>query len=956
MAEVDIRISTRSRERPEPGPRALELRIHGVNNTPPSGMLDLSDDAIEQCSGDAAASFWQPKQDVLAKLAAGDRGYVPPGVKREAYSWGGMARNSVGGASGWQKTLGAFARVGWMLLLPFGLVNVAYWTRRLDDGPPTAEPAPATRHAIGGWLGGRGAASLRIIGLLLTLFATVSIAEIPMDLVGVQCFHDETATCGNLPKQVRFLHSWDTSQRLALLSLVPFAVMVGLWWLASVTRGRYDRVAGRTTATDPREADAASAVPSWPLLSTRGFWNHHVVTSRTAWLHLAAVAVLLEVVTAWHVAFGTGESCVQPDKLLTHSCRAQVLHPGRPLAESIMVGVGILLGIAIVVLTVISSDGAADVQSATLAKALHAAETAPGRRKADNAAANAYADEVERARALNSVYDVMQLTHRRRNTVVAVIVMISMTAYATQLAFLGFWRGPELTAPRLLGVSMAPAIILALLMGLSLSALLWRRVHHHGGLAIGLAIGIALLVSGGDWSWTRYLRVGVAVGTALVVAVAVWGRRGNARRRVEAWRGCAPGVACLLAVFVTMTLSSALVVTAGNVLNGSNTASSLAGSVRRAEAAATGPVKPGPAYLLLPQPYVWFGVALLATVAMLVVVLIVLALVVWIRGGTLRDPLPVSVADPDPIGAPSDEQKMSVPMNARRFAQVAHRTEPLLGLVVAIGTAFLLGSLLIAVAWTPHLQARGFYAFVNGALGAGQLASAAVGAGVIALTAGGKAAGGTRPLGLLWDLICFLPRAGHPFGPPCYAERAVPELIDRCRDWCETSDDTAPGIVLSAHSLGSVIAVATVFGTGANRATAQHLGQFSLLSYGSQLRAYFGRIFPELLGPAVLGCEPCPSAGLLDPDRGMRPGGVATSPQPASLSAQLAVGTEHGRWVSLWRRTDYLGFPVYAGDGTNVVDHGAEEIDTTSYLVAVLTHSNYPRTHAYSDALDQLVE
>jgi len=45
-----------------PTPEVLELRVHGVSNTPPRDMLDL-----------------------------------PPGITREAYSWGGMARTTAPG-------------------------------------------------------------------------------------------------------------------------------------------------------------------------------------------------------------------------------------------------------------------------------------------------------------------------------------------------------------------------------------------------------------------------------------------------------------------------------------------------------------------------------------------------------------------------------------------------------------------------------------------------------------------------------------------------------------------------------------------------------------------------------------------------------------------------------------------------------------------------------------------
>ncbi|MBB5168246.1 hypothetical protein [Mycobacterium sp. AZCC_0083] len=68
------------------------------------------------------------------------------------------------------------------------------------------------------------------------------------------------------------------------------------------------------------------------------------------------------------------------------------------------------------------------------------------------------------------------------------------------------------------------------------------------------------------------------------------------------------------------------------------------------------------------------------------------------------------------------------------------------------------------------------------------------------------------------------------------------------------------------------------------------------------------------------------------------------------LSAAKATNT---RWRNLWRRTDYLGFPVW-GYLDNPIDRRAEEVIRFDYLAEIQTHGGYPRTVAYDDAFEAL--
>jgi len=147
------------------------------------------------------------------------------------------------------------------------------------------------------------------------------------------------------------------------------------------------------------------------------------------------------------------------------------------------------------------------------------------------------------------------------------------------------------------------------------------------------------------------------------------------------------------------------------------------------------------------------------------------------------------------------------------------------------------------------------------------------------------------------------------------------------------------------------------------------------VTYGSQLQAYFSRIFPDLLGPTVLGVPPVPAPRFLadDPWPGFlqppRPAGDARRAWDESsvrcrLGGDLSPayardGTvplvrDNPRWRNLWRATDFLGFPVDQGrwdDADGPIDFGCQEADLTGYQPAVGAHSDYPRMPAYVGAL-----
>ena len=313
---------------PAAQPLVLELRIHGVSNTSPRNMLDLPDESITQIDGDQLGSFWQPTPQALAALEEVDRGYVPAGIRREAYSWGGMARTSIGGTKFVGQLLTVAGRIGWSLLIPFGLVNVAYWTRRLGEaGPAPDGPGQSPTWRPLTWTSRGRAAALRLAALLMTMVTAMTAAVLSLDFLGVQCFSATSARCSGLPSWTDFLYSWPLSRRLALLSFIPLLLFVFLWYLASRSRTRYEQATRDQTygqgAPQQRTPDASIAQPRWPLLSTPGFWNHAVISSSTATLHLSAIATYTALATAWHMRFAAAPDCAGFATLFTDACRAQ---------------------------------------------------------------------------------------------------------------------------------------------------------------------------------------------------------------------------------------------------------------------------------------------------------------------------------------------------------------------------------------------------------------------------------------------------------------------------------------------------------------------------------------------------------------------------------------------------------------------------------------------------------
>jgi hypothetical protein len=102
-----------------------------------------------------------------------------------------------------------------------------------------------------------------------------------------------------------------------------------------------------------------------------------------------------------------------------------------------------------------------------------------------------------------------------------------------------------------------------------------------------------------------------------------------------------------------------------------------------------------------------------------------------------------------------------------------------------------------------------------------------------------------RTIGVLWDVGTFWPRSYHPLSPPCYTERAIPDLQRRMW-WLH---DNEGRVVLVTHSQGTILGAAALVQTDCR----PDGDRPALITFGSPLLKLYGWAFPAYFGPALLG-------------------------------------------------------------------------------------------------------
>ncbi len=774
-------------------------------------------------------------------------------------------------------TSGSRWRVLWALLVPSMLANMAGWTaRRLEvSGDEERQRPPTSR-------GFRWAA--RLAALALTVCTAALVAMFTIDTLAYQC-------AGQLAcRRTGWLTTWLTAAaphdrpgaRLAVGAVVAGAVAALFFVLARRTRADYESAEPpAVVGGDRTPSRRAAAAHGGGLRSTR-FWSGALWHQHLSDLHLAAGVAVVAGMLGWCVV---GLERAAPASATGASTVATA---GTVLA---LVTVG-------VVVAVLASDDARHRVSDTLLGAALAALVLAG--------------------------------------VGALLVPLRLGPAAGDVA----------------AVLQPPGVLPGM------------RTAVNVGLGVGLGL-LAPLAVQQLAAWAHRWR------TALRTAPRGPGRLRAARERtrspVPVFPWAAPLVLDVVAVVVATTIQLSIIVTVadllGDVAYGFGPA---AGGT-----ATVGGVPTAEPTLWVP-PAVGSAAALLSLGLLGVLVVFAVGAALWWRVAARRaapgveDELraeyaaaAVRVALPRVARrsreawlwsafVPPDSTAQAAPFAEARAARSRPRRRPTAWVVRVAGNRLLAehsrdlaAILLVAIAGLGMLGAVAFLGWVwvlgrtvpmiQVPLGTG-LAALLPGAAVVALRAAFRSEQWRRGLGSLFDVGSFFPRSFHPFAPPSYTERAVPELTRRV--WL--LHDHGGRVVITAHSQGSVLAAA-VLGRESGRGADEPL--VGLVTLGSPLAKLYRWAFPALL-----------SDGFLQ-----------------GLGTGAAGGIGALAWRNVFYRTDFIGGPVRTRG--SVIPAGVDEpplVDPPDHWYVfgqkppgVLSHTGYWRDERFwrvvNDMCDRVV-
>lgn len=265
---------------------------------------------------------------------------------------------------------------------------------------------------------------------------------------------------------------------------------------------------------------------------------------------------------------------------------------------------------------------------------------------------------------------------------------------------------------------------------------------------------------------------------------------------------------------------------------------------------------------------------------------------------------------------------------AAMFRRLSRASRPVGGWLVAMAVTGYVVLALGLAASAPWLADWGFFSWWLGwdnrfVRGLNWLALGAPVAAVGLIAATWRSVGLRRTVGVLFDVGTFLPRAYHPFAPPSYAERAVPELRQRVQDIHEAGGR----VVLVCHSQGSIVVSAAV--RPPECLSDDVLQSVRLVTYGSPLTTLYHWAFPTVFDRSVMEA-------------------LARRFEGAGRS-----------WDNLFFATDYVGGAVDAGGSPAVTNVELPDPPGPWYRdgdapPTVLTHTGYSTSADFRAWVDSL--
>jgi len=816
----------------------VEIRIHGVSGTPPNELLNRP--IVRRVAGDQSAGFYRPAID--GQMRDHPENSTPDrGPWLEAFSWSGL-------------TSGSASRAFWILLLPFGLINTARFAVPAPAKPnKQGEQGKASRvWATADWF---IEVSCRLLAATLTAALVLASCGVGMLTIGARC-GDRSA-----PNQCHGIPTWITDRLTDMGSewswivgmLVPMSVVVLLMLISrrsdhgealpDQTRNKRRSRSERRSAP-PVEPDQYSTFP----LAREGVWQSGRYALHQRGVHARVALTVTGVVASWPLTEGHWlRTLLLLTALAATTCDLVLLVWGRSAFDEW------------------DSDPAGT--------------TAPN----DSA----------------SIPQSSRLRFRSPGLLIH---------------FLG-WAA-------VIGIGLVTT--LAVLVGSSLPSADSLVIWYDNWVLWGFRGQLALLV--------------ILFGA---VAIARWTSVRPQRLFIRGW--------------------SCLIIAAAAVLSGAAMSAAVMIAVPAWLAAPGLAIGPSTLGQTMARRASWFGpsvgtsgFAVVAVVAVVLTViigcLVLVTIAVWTPNSAgsridrehvceaygdqqhwdcsgLRRPSnsdPTSAPDVGPVSQvrgirharPWDKDTPQVRDRAVKVSKIfwwARRTDYIpatIGLVAGL-CALVLAAVLVTDPMRPELFQWKSVSTSSGAYLRPSEVTAAIAWGIwfavfgLACLVGlsilaSRDSSLRRHIGIIWDIASFWPRDTHPLAPPCYNERAIPQLV--CRIKWYVDDDSArpaehrdPGgrVILAGHSQGSVIGVAALMSL-----PKETRRRVALLTYGSVLSRLYSRFFPYYFGVAELqkvANELRNKSSL--PSDGSQSGDSIDQARPKSTV----------RWRNLFRYSDFLG-------------------------------------------------